>query len=52
MADRAETGGIVEYFGHGGGHRCGYCSQSSSNHSHGMHLYHHKTDTNVDMYTL
>ncbi|XP_078372427.1 arginyl-tRNA--protein transferase 1-like isoform X1 [Oculina patagonica] len=27
---------IVEYFGDSGGHRCGYCGSSSTNHSHGM----------------
>lgn len=26
---------IVEYFGDSGGHRCGYCGSSSTNHSHG-----------------
>ena len=26
---------IVEYFGDSGGHRCGYCKSSSTNHSHG-----------------
>eukprot|EP00794_Sanderia_malayensis_P017375 gene17375-19114_t len=31
-----EDKGIVEYFGLGDGHRCGYCGQTDTNISHGM----------------